>query len=61
MLFPLFATDVKFAAAVVDSGGATLLANISANFRKKFELTLMLFSGAWGTMIHEKNLEQKIS
>jgi hypothetical protein len=24
------------------------------NFEKKFEMTLMLFSGAWGKMIHEK-------
>ncbi len=31
--------------------------NISANFRKKFEMTLVLFSGAWGKMIHEKNLK----
>jgi hypothetical protein len=23
-------------------------------------MTLMLFSGAWGKMIHEKNLKQKI-
>jgi hypothetical protein len=27
----------------------------------KFEMTLMLFSGAWGKMIHFKNLKQKIS
>ncbi len=27
----------------------------------KFEITLMLFSGAWGKMIHGKNLKQKIS
>jgi hypothetical protein len=26
-------------------------------FSKKFEMTLMLFSGAWGKMIHEKNLK----
>ncbi len=24
-------------------------------------MTLMLFSGAWGKVIHEKNLKQKIS
>ncbi len=24
-------------------------------------MTLMLFSGAWGKMIHEKNLKQNIS
>ncbi len=28
-------------------------------FFKKLEMTLMLFSGAWGKMIHEKNLKQK--
>ncbi len=35
-------------------------ANISANFfRKKFGRTLMLFSGAWGKMIHKKKPEAK--
>jgi hypothetical protein len=29
-------------------------------FRKKFEMTLMLFLGAWGKMIHETNKKQKI-
>ncbi len=29
-------TGGKFATGVVDTGGAPLLANISANFRKKF-------------------------
>ncbi len=51
----------KFAAGVVDTGGAPGLANISANFRKKIEVTPKLFSGAWGKMIHEKNLKQQIS
>ncbi len=60
-----FATGVintggKFATGVVDTGGAPWLANISANFRK-FKMILMLFSGAWGKVIHEKNLKQKIS
>jgi hypothetical protein len=27
---------------------------------KKFEMILILFSGAWGKMIHEKNLKQKV-
>jgi hypothetical protein len=27
---------------------------------KKFEMTLILFSGAWKKRIHEKNLKQKI-
>ncbi len=26
---------------------------------KKFEMTLMLFPGAWGKIIHEKKLKQK--
>jgi hypothetical protein len=30
-------------------------------FSKKFEMILILFSGAWGKVIHEKNLKQKIS
>ncbi len=34
------------------------LAKISANFRKKFEMTLMLFSWAWGKMMKNlKNLD----
>ncbi len=35
-------------------------ANISANFRKKFETALMVYSGAWGKMIHEKHQKLKI-
>ncbi len=57
----VFDTGGKFATGVVDTGGVPWLVNISANFRKKFEMTLVLFSGAWGTVIHEKNLKQKIS
>jgi hypothetical protein len=46
----------NFATGVIDIGGkfntgvvgAPGLANISAEFSKKFEMTLMLFSGAWG-------------
>jgi hypothetical protein len=30
-------------------------------FSTKFEMILMLLSGAWKKMIHEKNLKQKIS
>ncbi len=30
-------------------------------FLKKFVMNQMIFSGAWGKMIHEKNLKQKIS
>jgi hypothetical protein len=39
---------------------STTLAKL-VSFAKKFEMTLMLFSGAWGKVIHEKNLNQKIS
>ncbi len=70
-------TGGKFAAGVVDTGGnlppvsLTLVANLPPlctltceylrEFSKKFEIILMLLSGAWGKMIHEKNLKQKIS
>jgi hypothetical protein len=30
-------------------------------YRYLFEMILMLLSGAWGKVIHEKNLKQKIS
>jgi hypothetical protein len=32
---------------------------ISANVRKKFETALIVFSGAWGKLIHEKNRSRK--
>ncbi len=47
-------TSGKFATGVVDNGGAPGLENIS-------KMTLMLFSGAWGKMIREKNLKEKLS
>ncbi len=50
-------TGGKFATGVIDTGGAPRL----ANFVQKFGMTLVLFSGAWGKMIHEKNLKQNIS
>jgi hypothetical protein len=50
----------KFATVVVDTSGTTSLDNIFVNFRK-IEMTLLLFSGAWGKIIDEKNLKQKIS
>jgi hypothetical protein len=54
------AQDWSMDAGVIDTDGAPSLVNISENFRKKIEMTLMLFSAAWGKMIHEKNLKQKI-
>ncbi len=66
-----FATGVidtgnKCAAGVVDTGGnfatgGTLTCEYLRNFMKKFEMTLMLFSGAWGKVINEKTLKQKFS
>jgi hypothetical protein len=50
----------KFAASVVDTGGAPWLANISAKFLKKFETVQMEYSEAGGKPIHEKNQKQKI-
>jgi hypothetical protein len=49
-----------FSIGVNDTGGAPFAANISANFRKKFEIAL------WDTrcleeLIHEKTLKTKIS
>jgi hypothetical protein len=71
ILISLFATGVadtggKFTAGVVDTcgnftGGQPLAANISANCRKKFKTALMVYSRAWGKLIHEKNQKQKIS
>ncbi len=39
----------------------TLTCEYIREFSKKFEMILMLLSGAWGKVIHEKNLKQKIS
>jgi hypothetical protein len=59
-------TGGKFAAGVVDTGGnlrhrwCTLTCEYLRKFSKKFEMNLMLLSGAWGKVIYEKNLKQKI-
>jgi hypothetical protein len=52
--FPLIATGA------VDSGG-DLTCEYLCKFLKKIEITQVLFFGAWGKMIHDKNLKQKIS
>jgi hypothetical protein len=52
-------TGVNFATGVNDTGGAPC--TLHRKFSKKFDMTLMLFSGAWEKVIHEKNLKQKIS
>jgi hypothetical protein len=70
-------TSGKFATGVVESGGkffaginntsrtggggAPSIANISLRSFEKIRITLMLFSGAWGKMIHKKTSKQKIS
>ncbi len=57
-------TGGKFAAGAIDTGGnlppmsLTLVVHLDSQI---FEMTLVLFSGAWVKVIHEKNLKQKIS
>jgi hypothetical protein len=52
----------QFATGVIDTGGkCTLTCEDLREFSKKFEMILLLLSGAWGKVIHEKNLKQKIS
>jgi hypothetical protein len=45
----------KFAAGVVDTGGNFCRRCRLREFSKKFETALMVYSGAWGKLIHEKN------
>ncbi len=47
-------TGGKFATGVIDTGGALWLANISANFRTKFESVLMGYFGAAGNWFMKK-------
>jgi hypothetical protein len=65
----------KFAAGINNTSGTggkiyrrrchlywcTLTCKNLHEFSRKFEMTQKLFSGAWGKMIHEKTLKQKIS
>jgi hypothetical protein len=51
----------SFTAGVVDTDDKPSFAIVSANFRKKFEMVLMGYSGVRGKMIHERNLKLKIS
>ncbi len=39
----------------------TLSCEYVHEFSKKYETALMVYSGAWGKLIHEKNLKSKIS
>ncbi len=56
VLFQLFTAGIntggKFTTNIVDTGG-------TPRFSKKFEINLMLFSGALGKMIHERNRSKK--
>ncbi len=53
-------TGGKFTTGVVDTGAVVHLGlRISREFSKKFEMTRISFSGAWGKMIHGKDLKQK--
>jgi hypothetical protein len=74
-LFPLFAAGIvdtgdKFTASVVCSAPCRWYQQHqqylwhftpARKFSKKCEMTLMLFSGPCGKMIHENYLKQKIS
>jgi hypothetical protein len=40
---------------------ATLSCEYLREFSKKFETGLLVYSGAWGKLIHEKNQKSKIS
>ncbi len=53
----------KFAAGVVDTGGAPLTCEYGylREFSKKFETVLLEYFGAGGKLIHEKIQKQKIS
>jgi hypothetical protein len=54
-------TAEQFIAGVVDTGNKYSFANISANFRKKFKTAAQMeYLGAWGTLIHEKNLMENL-
>ncbi len=44
----------SFFAGVVDTADKHSFANISANFRKKFGMVLMGYSGARGKLIYKK-------
>jgi hypothetical protein len=49
----------KITADVIDIGGAPFNCEYLREFLKKIKMTLMLFSGALGKMIHEKNLNKE--
>ncbi len=56
-------TGDKFFAGVVDTA-EQFIAEVNEylrEFSKKFKTAPMEYLGAWGTLIHEKNLKSKIS
>ena len=53
-------TAEQLITGVLDTSDEHKFANISENFRKKFKKAPMEYLGAWGTLIHEKNLKSKI-
>ncbi len=67
-------TGGKFASGVNDTGGKFAkiikifqfedfchLPPVSCEFSKKFETALLVYSGAWGKLIHEKKQKSEIS
>jgi hypothetical protein len=54
-------TAEQYISGVVCTGNKYSFANISANFQKNSKRAPMEYLGAWGTLIHEKNLKSKIS
>jgi hypothetical protein len=63
LLVSLTSLVAKFATGVIDTAGKfSLIPKVYLDLTphlKKIEMTLKLFSGAWGKMIHEKNPKQK--
>jgi hypothetical protein len=60
-LLPVSLTPVENLPPVSLTPVVHLDLRISPRIFEKIHMILMLFSGAWGKMIHEKNLKQKIS
>ncbi len=56
-----FHTGNKFFAGVIGTSDKHSFVNISANFWKHSKRPQWNTWGAWGTLIHEKNLKSKIS
>ncbi len=52
-------TAEQLFAGVLDTADKHSFANISAIFSKKFKTAPIEYLGAWGTLIHEKNLSRK--